>query len=315
LVLVIAVVPAPTGKLSTSSLDWLGTALLTVALISVLLAVAQGTAWGWTSIRVLGLLVIGLVVLAVWSLQQLREAAPLVELRLLRHPAVLAGDACAIVLGVAMYMSLSAVVDFVQQPRSGGFGFSSSVVVAGLTLVPLSVCMLSGSRSLPMLVRHLGVRSVLGAGCIVVAIAGVFFALFHGALWEAFVMMGILGTGLGTTYAAIPGLIVAAVPQQETGSAMGFYQVVRYVGFSLGSAIAAAILAARASESTGQATVGGFTTVMWVSSAICILAAVIAWVLPTRDQEVPPAQRLAQSEVELLEQTEGEDLVIGRIGT
>ncbi len=40
-------------------------------------------------------------------------------------------------------------------------------------------------------------------------------------------MMAIVGVGLGYTFAAIPGLIVRAVPEEETGSAMGFYQVVR----------------------------------------------------------------------------------------
>jgi hypothetical protein len=50
-------------------------------------------------------------------------------------------------------------------------------------------------------------------------------------------MMGILGVGLGATSAAIPGLIVGAVPEEQTGSALGFFQVVRYIGFSLGSAL------------------------------------------------------------------------------
>lgn len=37
--------------------------------------------------------------------QQLRVSNPLVELRLPRHPTVLTGDGCAIVLGVAMPMN------------------------------------------------------------------------------------------------------------------------------------------------------------------------------------------------------------------
>jgi len=60
-------------------------------------------------------------------------------------------------------------------------------------------------------------------------------------------MMGVLGVGLGATYAAIPGLIVQSVPANETGSAMGFYQVVRYAGFSLGSAATASVLASHTS--------------------------------------------------------------------
>jgi predicted MFS family arabinose efflux permease len=313
LLMVVAVVPAPTGHDRRARLDWIGATLLTTALVGILLAVAQGTAWGWASPRILVLLVAGLMLLAGWTLQQLHATTPLVELRLVRHPAVLAADGCAFVLGVAMYMDLSSVTEFVQLPRSQGFGFSASVVLAGLTLVPLSAFMLVGSRTLPFLLRYLGARPVLTIGCLVVGASGGFFALFHNGIWAAFVMMGILGAGLGTTYAAIPGLIVAAVPQDETGSAMGFYQVVRYVGFALGSAVTAAILAGRAS-SLGQPTLAGFTTVLWVAGAISVIAAVTAWVLPGRDREVPPEQRLPADEVRLAEQTEGEDLIVGRVG-
>jgi MFS family permease len=268
----------------TARLDSTGAVLLAAALVAVLVAVAQGAAWGWGSPAVLGLLIAGIVLLVGWTLQQARARSPLVELALLRHPAVLAGDACTLVLGVAMYMNLSAVTEFVQLPRSAGFGYSASVVVAGLILVPMSAFMLAASRALPMLVRHLGVRALLTAGCLVAGAAAAFFALFRGSLWEAFVMMGLLGAGLGITTAAIPGLIVRSVPRSETGSAMGFYQVVRYVGFSLGSALTASILAGHRSPGTGQPTLGGYTMVFWVATAVCVAAAVLAWVLPARGQ-------------------------------
>lgn len=134
-------------------------------------------------------------------------------------------------------MVLSAVTEFVQAPRAGGFGFSASTVVADLVLIPLSVSMFASSRTLPALTTRIGTRAVLALGCLVVAVGCGFFAVFHGALWKAFVTMGVLGVGLGTTFAAIPGLIVQAVPAHETGSATGFYQVVRFTGFSLGSAL------------------------------------------------------------------------------
>lgn len=307
LVCVAAVVPSSAGRSASSRLDWVGAVVLAAALVATLVGVAQGADWGWGSPAIVGLLIAGVVLFTVWAMQQLRAEAPLVEVRLLRHPAVLAGDACGIVLGIAMYMMLSGVTEFVQSPRSAGFGFSASAVVAGLVLIPLSVFMLTGSRTLPTLVKHLGVRAVLTVGCLVVAVSSGFFALFHGALWEAFVMMGILGVGLGTTFAAIPGLIVQAVPAHETGSAMGFYQVVRYVGFSMGSALTASILAARATGND-QPTLGGYTMVLWVSGAICVVAAALAWFLPTRSSRLAPAGRLPAEELRLLEQTDGDDL-------
>jgi MFS family permease len=306
----VAVIPSKDRGGRPARLDWIGAVLLAGALISILVAVAQGTAWGWTSAATVGLLIAGVVLFTIWTRQELRTDVPLVQLRLLRHPAVLAADVCATVLGVAMYMSLTTVTEFVQHPRSGGFGDSGSVVIAGLTLVPMSVLMLLSSRALPRLVRHLGVRALLTLGCLVVAIAVVFFAVFHDSLWEAFVMMGVLGVGLGTTYAAIPGLIVQSVPRHETGSAMGFYQVVRYVGFSLGSALAASILAGHTPPSTGEPVLTGYTTALWVGGVICVVAAVLVGMLAGRGQTAPAAQRLDDDEVRLLEQTDGDDLVI-----
>jgi MFS family permease len=299
LLCVFLVVPSSRSR-PAAALDVTGAVLLAIGLIALLLAIAEGTAWGWTSPAVLGLLVLALVVLGGWIVQQLRTSAPLVELRLLRHPAVLTGDGCAIVLGVAMYMYLSGVTEYVQTPSAAGYGFGASVVVAGLSLVPFSIFSVTSSRLLPWLTTHVGRRGVLPVGCLVVAVAGAFFATFHTALWQAFVMMAILGVGLGATFAAIPGLVVGAVPESETGSAMGFYQVVRYVGFSLGSALAASILAGRTPSGQHLPTESGYTLVLWVAVAICIAAAGIAWVLPARGgARDPRAELLGEEEGEL----------------
>ena len=309
LVCLTLVVPAKTSA-EAVSFDALGAVLLTAVLVAVLLAVAQGASWGWGSAAVLGLLAAGLVLLVVWVTQQLRTPSPLVELRLLRHPGVLAGDASAAVLGVAMYMALTGVTEFAQHPRSGGYGFSASVVVAGLILIPLSVFMFAGSRLLPALLRRVEIRTLLTAGCVAVAAGSAFFALWHASLWTAFVMMSLLGIGLGITFAAIPGLIVRAVPRTETGSAMGFYQVVRYAGFSLGSAIAASILVGHESRQTGQPAASGYVAIFWVATAICLAAAALVWVLAGRQSREPAADIISDEELQLLEQTDGEDLAV-----
>lgn len=279
LLCVVLVVPSSADR-AAARLDLGGAVLLTTGLVALLLAIAQGKAWGWSSRSVAGLMAAAVVALMLWVVQQLRARSPLVELRLLRHPAVLTGDACALVLGVAMYMNLSAVTEFVQAPRATGYGFSASVVLAGLSLVPFSVLSIAASRALPRLTAVLGRRALLPVGSLVVSAGGGFFALLHTALWQAFVMMAVLGVGLGMTFAAIPGLIVAAVPPGETGSAMGFYQVVRYVGFSLGSALVATILAAHTVAGQHLPEQAGFTIVLWTAAGLCVAAAVLAWLLP-----------------------------------
>jgi MFS family permease len=282
LVCVVLVVP-PSADAAGPPLDVLGAALLTAALVALLLAIAQGDEWGWTSHAVLLLLALSAAGLVVWIRQQLQSAAPLVELRLLRHPAVLTGDACALVLAVAMYMNLTAVTAYVQTPAAVGYGFSASVVVAGLCLVPFAVLSLAASRLLPWLSEVLGARAVLPVGSLAVAAAAAFFAVFHTHLWQAFVMMAVVGVGIGLTFAAIPGIIVGAVPHSETGSAMGFYQVVRYIGFSLGSALAAAILAVSTRPGQHLPTEAGYTRVLSGAAVICVVAAALAWRLSGRE--------------------------------
>jgi predicted MFS family arabinose efflux permease len=300
--------PSAAQRSRARQLDWTGSVLFAVALVAVTIGLAEGSGWGWGSPRVIALLACGVALLAVWSVQELRgKSAPLVELRLLRHPAVLAADACAFLLIMAMYMDLSVVTEFVQIPRADGFGFSASVGVAGLVLIPLAVLMLAVSRMLPTFVRWAGAPAVLAVGCLIAVAGSAFFALFHGALWEAFVMMGILGLGLGMTFAAIPGLIVQAAPAGETGSAMGFYQVVRWVGSAVGSALVASVLAAH-TTSAGHPSVGGYTMTLWISVVICAIAAVLTYVLPARGQKA--AEGETENQIPRLEQAEGDAYLV-----
>jgi MFS family permease len=300
----VAVVPSSGGRPAVK-LDVPGVLLFSAGLVALLLAIADGQGWGWSSPAVIGLLAAAAAALTAWVFQQLHARAPLVELRLLRHPAVLTGDVCAMVLGVAMYLYLSGVTEYIQTPRATGYGLSASVVVAGLSLVPLSVTSFAVSRALPWLNAHVPPRALLPLGSLAVAAAGTFFALFHASLWQAFVMMAILGVGIGSTSAAIPGLIVRAVPGSETGSATGFYQVVRYLGFSLGSALTASILAGHTKPGQPLPAQSGYLLVFWAGVAVGAAAAALAWFLPTRGgepdrgKEQPGDEQLAQEDAEL----------------
>jgi predicted MFS family arabinose efflux permease len=310
LVAVVAVVPPGDPEATNNRLDVPGAVLLSIGLVALLLAIGQGETWGWGSGRILGLFALAAVLIAAWIPSQTRtgNASPLVELGLLRHKAVLTADASAFVLGAAMYIDLSVVTAFVQAPQSTGYGFGASVLTAGLCLVPFSIMSLVASRALPAATRTLGPRAVLPVGCLTIAAAGAAFALAHQHLWEAFAIMAVVGMGMGFTFAAIPGLIVRAVPEEETGSAMGFYQVVRYIGFSIGSALAASILAAHTTHGAHLPSESGFETALWVGAGLCLAAAAIAYILPGRGPAAP------REDDQDLERYETEDAELGSAG-
>lgn len=270
----------PSSRSGTETrLDVKGAVLGGIGVVALMIAIGQGHEWGWVSPAVLGCLVVAVGTLALWVRLQLRGTSPLVDLRQLRHRAVLGADVAALLLGVALYMFLTVITEFVQTPSAEGFGFGASTLVAGLCLVPFSICSLLGTRLMALMLSRFGTRAALGTGGLAITAAGVFFALVHTALWQACVMMGLLGIGFGFTFAAIPGLITSAVPAGEIGSAMGFYQVVRSIGFSAGSALVASILASH--EVTGSAfpAVSGYTTALWVGAVASLIAAVVAVIL------------------------------------
>lgn len=279
LIAVVLVVP-PSTRRKAVPLDVPGALLLALALIALLVALGQAPVWGWGSASIIALFATGTALIAIWVPQQLGASHPLVELRLMRHGAVLTANATATVLGVAMYLMTSGVTAFVQVPSVLGYGFSSSVLIAGCCLLPFSVMSFVASQCVPTLRRFLGANGVLPVGCLIVAASAAIFTFVHEALWQVFAIMGLLGVGMGMTFAALPALIVSAVPNQETGSALGFHQVVRGIGFSVGSTLTATLLAAHTVGGSRHSSEGGFVMIGVIAIGLCFAAALVAWSLP-----------------------------------
>jgi MFS family permease len=292
----VAFVPPPRSPTLPKSLDALGAVLIGSGLIALLLALDKGADWGWGAPSTTGLFAAAVVLLALWTGNELRVAEPLVDLRLVKRRSVLTANVTGLVLGVAMYLGISLMTQVVQL----GSGIGQTVFVAGLTLVPFSVASALSSRLLPVVQRRTGRRATIPMGATVIAASMLFFGLTGDALWEAFVTMTVVGLGLGFTFAAMPGLIVGSVPQHETSSAMSFYQVTRYVGFSIGSGLAVTLL--RVFDGNSVPTESAYSSTFLVGAALCLEAAGVAWVLPGRALDGPDVTRGADSdEIEIEE--------------
>ncbi len=183
---------------------------------------------------------------------------------------------------MTMYLFLPIVVEFVQIPTSNGFGFGASVLVSGFVLVPLSIGTLAASRLAPAFELRYGRRIMIPLGAVLFAVAMGVFAIEHSGLWEAFLVMGIAGIGIGFTFAAMPGFIVKAVHAKDTGSAMGFYQVLRSIGLAMGSAVSGVILAAYTRPHHAFPGVGGFRMALLLGAVLCLVTAVLCYFLPGR---------------------------------
>src|SRR6202453_666574 len=295
--LVLAALVLPPRSAGTSRrFDVVGAGLLSLAVIGVSVVLSEGGGWGWASARSLGVVAASVVLLAVWIPFELRVAEPLIDLRQVRNRSVLTADVSGFLISIAMYLLLPIIVEFVQIPRSAGFGFAASLIVSGLVLLPLSVGSFVASRLLVVYERRFGTRSMIPLGSLVFALAALFFSLEHSALWEAFVTVAVCGLGVGFTTGAMPGFIVRAVTQSETGSATGFYQVGRSIGMTVGSALSAAVLMAHTRHGQALPDVDGFKAALIIAAALCLATGVVSFVLPGREAELGGAGLAAGEE-------------------
>ncbi|MZD10443.1 MFS transporter [Streptomyces sp. SID5785] len=233
---------APEGR--SAHVNPAGALLLAAALFLVLFLAGQRSLWSRHLAVAVVLTVVAVLLLCIWVASELRSQTPLIDVRAVRHPAVAGANIAMFVGGCGMYLLLTLITRYAQTPHSAGYGFGLSTFVAGLVLVPFSVLGFVAGRLTPR-VRTLIDAPVLLAGSAVIVGGG--FALFAAArsnLAELLVAMGVLGLGVGSFSAAMPGVILAVTPKSETSSAMSFNYVVRSVGYSLGSATGGLVLAA-----------------------------------------------------------------------
>jgi hypothetical protein len=92
--------------------------------------------------------------------------------------------------------------------------------------------------------------------------------------------MAVAGLGVGAAFAAFPALIISAVPQHETGSAMSLNQVFRYTGFAAGSALTATVLAAATPAGSSSPGSSGYGTIAVIGLVVSLTTSVATWVIP-----------------------------------
>jgi EmrB/QacA subfamily drug resistance transporter len=273
--------------------DWIGALLLAGWLIALLVGVSQGSVWGWTSARVLGLFCSAVVLLAVWIRAEMRIRQPLVDMKMMRLRGVWTTNLAAFVFGFGMYSSFVLVPEFVEQSTSTGYGFGASITQAGLYMLPATVAMMIAGPISGRLSSTVGSRVPLIAGSIVSTAAYTLLAFAHSNGWQIYLAMAAMGFGIGLAFASMANLIVEAVPAWQTGVATGMNTIVRTVGGAIGTQIAAGIVTAT-STAAGIATERGFTIAFAASAVALAIGVGVAFTVPRRRAVVlEPASELA----------------------
>lgn len=278
--------------------DLLGVTLLGVAVSGLLIAVTEASAHAGPVWIYADVIIVCVVIGCLWVRHELRTESPLVDLRQLRLPTVLIADASVFLAGAGLYLLMTLASRYVQTPDDAGYGVHGGVITAGLVLVPFSLFSFIASRINPFLRRHLTLAALVPFACVIVLLAALLFAAFRGSIWNVLAVMGLTGLGVGTLFATVPALITASVPAAETTSAVGFNQVARTIGVTIGSALCGIILEAATPAGGSIPRDSGYTTAALIGASI-LLATAVAGVLaaPLARRARPDTDQVRRSAV------------------
>ena len=261
-------------------LDVLGAGILSVSLVSLLLAISKGQTWGWTDAKTLSLLALGAVAMAVFVVVELRVREPLIDMRLMKLRGVWTTDLVALILGFAMFGTFVLVPTLLQLPSVTGYGFGKSVSQSGLFLLPTVVGMVVFGPLAGSLARRYGPKLPMFLGAVSVVAAFTLPAVSHAAIWQVLLSGVLTGAGIGLAFAGMSNAIIEAVPPAQTGEATSVNTIARTIGSSIGTAVIAAVISSN-TTARGLPTDGAFTTGFWVCAAVAVLAVAATLALPS----------------------------------
>jgi EmrB/QacA subfamily drug resistance transporter len=262
-------------------ISWPAAGLLSAGLVGLLLGVSKAPSWGWTSTRVIGLLVGAAALLTAWVVAELRSTHPLVDMRMMRRPAVWTTNLAALLFGAGWFAIFAFLPQFVQTPATAGFGFGATITQAGLLMLPMVVTMFLAGVLSGRVAPAFGAKAQLVTGSAFSVLSCAALALAHDARWQIAVAAAVFGAGAGLAFAAATSLVVTGVPAGQTGVASGMNANFRTIGGSIGAALMSSVVTAQL-QPMGLPYESGYTNGFLLLAGVSVAAAAAALLVPTR---------------------------------
>jgi MFS family permease len=255
------------------AVDGAGIMLLAGGLSALLAGLVQSRG-GWTQPSVIVLLAAGLVLLALFVPAELRQAAPMIDLRLFRIPGFLAATVGAFITG-ATVVGLSSYVPTMLQR-----GLGESLLTATLLMLVWSA--VSTATALGVrLVPGLDGRVLLAVALAVCAVGLAGYAVLGEHASGARLLPGlvVLGVGYGAANAALGREAVAHVPPARAGMGSGANNTARYLGAAVGVTLVVLVVGAGSPAGTAAGLLAGWDRAALGGAAVAVVGAVLVAVI------------------------------------
>jgi EmrB/QacA subfamily drug resistance transporter len=255
-----ALIPVDNGLGLSDGVDWLGSLLVTVSLMTAVYAIIQATSDGWASSQVLGFGALAIVLMGAFLTLESRIANPIMPLRILRLRGLVGSSAVRGFLVTGMYSTFFLGTLYLEHvlhysALQTGLAFLPWTVTVGILSLGITARLISRFGALRLLVAGLatvivGLTLLITDGAHTSFFPTIFFAYFA------------IGLGIGTSFTPLLTIAMADVPVGDAGLGSGITNVSQQVSGALGLAVLGTLATNRskALEAQGHAVAGSLVS-------------------------------------------------------
>src|SRR5216110_2650074 len=260
-------------------LDLRGLVLASAGLFGIVWGLVRGNSVGWGSPEIVGSLVVGAVVVALFVLWELRAEAPMLPMRFFRNRTFTLTNVSSLFMFFGMFGSIFLLIQFFQTVQ----GFSP--LQAGLrilpwTAMPIFIAPIAGAWS-----DRIGGQRLMAAGLALQSIGIAWIASVSSPTMpyaDVVAPFFLSGIGMALFFAPVANVVLSSVRPEEEGQASGANNAIRELGGVFGVAILASIFTSYGGYGSGQHFVTGMRPAVFVGAGIVGLGALLAFAIGGR---------------------------------
>jgi MFS family permease len=286
---VAATVRPPRTARASGGVDWLGGVLLCAPIAMLLVALGQATSWGWSSPRIIALLIAAPALLGLFAIRHATGRDELIPPGLIEQREVRLIYVLCLVVGVAQVSLYILLPELLQASPVAG-GFTLSTATAGLVLsITCLGCVLGGILSKSVITR-LGVPGAVAAAMGLACWGYATLAVARASIPGTAVLASITFLGFSISTAAVVYGIAQAAPPRVVATALALLETAIGIGTAVGAQLLATVVA-QVGTVGGLPTKDAYTAGFTLAAGLALTASLVALAMHRRlALQRPPAQ-------------------------
>ncbi|MGI8810270.1 MAG: MFS transporter [Acidimicrobiales bacterium] len=235
--------PSPPG------LDPIGALLSIAGLVTLVWAIIEAPALGWTDPTTLAAFGAAAVLIGGFVAWERHSDHPMLDVGFFANPRFSAASTAVTLVFFALFGSTFLQTQYLQ------FVLGYGALEAGLRVAPIALVLMVAAPTSARLVERIGTKVVVATGLAVVSAALVLlsFATVTSGYGPVLAHLLIMGLGMGMTMAPATESIMGSLPRAKAGVGSAVNDTTRQIGGALGVAILGSLLASTYASSLGDA--------------------------------------------------------------